>query len=384
MSNLSRRNILVGGTSLGLINCSGVTNTFPASQDPLPGTMGAGAVTGGNLGTGAVKVGLILPLSAQGSAGQVAANLRNAAELALSEFTSHDLTLFVKDDGGTAAGAAAAAESLLREGAELILGPLFAESVRAAGAICKAANRPMIAFTTDPSAAAQGIYLLSFLTEPAVNRVVRYALSQNKRSFAALVGNDPSGQISEAAFQQAVSANSGRMMSMQRYSDPSKINEAARKLSAVMSQIDCVFVPDPMGGQTITALKQAGIDPAKVQFLGAGQWDGNAQAAQAAPNAWYAAADGNGFRGFASKYRNKFGADPVRIASLGYDAVSLAAGLSKAYGANRFTQASLTNSSGFAGIDGTFRFRPDGMNERALAVLKASGGVVSPASKSFA
>ena len=42
----------------------------------------------------------------------------------------------------------------------------------------------------------------------------------------------------------------------------------------------------------------------------------------------------------------------------------------------------LTNASGFAGIDGVFRFRPDGTNERGLAVLRVSphgGQVISPA-----
>ena len=32
----------------------------------------------------------------------------------------------------------------------------------------------------------------------------------------------------------------------------------------------------------------------------------------------------------------------------------------------------LTNASGFTGIDGVFRFRPDGTNERGLAVLRVT------------
>ena len=46
---------------------------------------------------------------------------------------------------------------------------------------------PMIAFSTDANVAAAGIYLLSFLPESDVDRVIDYAIASGKRSFAALV-----------------------------------------------------------------------------------------------------------------------------------------------------------------------------------------------------
>jgi hypothetical protein len=66
--------------------------------------------------------------------------------------------------------------------------------------------------------------------------------------------------------------------------------------------------------------------------------------------------------------------------------VALVAALVKTQGAQRFTDQVLTNSSGFAGIDGIFRFRPDGTSERGLAVLKVTpngGEVISPQQRSF-
>ena len=65
---------------------------------------------------------------------------------------------------------------------------------------------------------------------------------------------------------------------------------------------------------------------------------------------------------------------------------TLAAALVKTQGANRFSAHTLTNSSGFAGQDGVVRFRPDGTNERALAVLQVNNRtaqVISPAPRSF-
>src|SRR5688572_25668482 len=135
------------------------------------------------VGAGQVKVALILPLSAQGNAGSTALSMRNAAEMALAEFNNPDIQLLVKDDGGTSGGAQLATEQALAEGAEIILGPLFAQSVSAAGQVARARGVPVIAFSTDASVAAPGVHLLSFLPESEVNRVIAHAIAQGKRSF---------------------------------------------------------------------------------------------------------------------------------------------------------------------------------------------------------
>ncbi len=77
----------------------------------------------------------------------------------------------------------------------------------------------------------------------------------------------------------------------------------------------------------------------------------------------------------------------MRTASLAYDAVALIAALVKTQGAQRFSEEMLTNSSGFTGIDGLFRFRPDGTNQRGLAVMRVTptgGQIISPPPKASA
>ena len=84
--------------------------------------------------------------------------------------------------------------------------------------------------------------------------------------------------------------------------------------------------------------------------------------------------------------RAKYAGEPVRTATLAYDAVALVAALARTQGPQRFAPDVLTNASGFAGIDGLFRFRPDGTNERGLAVMRvgSGGGVpVAGSPKSF-
>src|ERR1700744_3985074 len=107
-------------------------------------------------GNGQVKVGLILPLSAQGNAGVAALSMKNASEMAIAEFKNPNIQLLVKDDGGTPQGAQAAAQQAIAEGAEIIIGPLFAEAVRAVGGVARQRGIPVIAFSTDVSVSTRG------------------------------------------------------------------------------------------------------------------------------------------------------------------------------------------------------------------------------------
>ena len=103
--------------------------------------------------------------------------------------------------------------------------------------------------------------------------------------------------------------------------------------------------------------------------------------------AWFSAPENGGFSSFADRYRARFKSDPARLATLAYDAISLVAALARAQGAAAFSEATLTNPSGFNGADGVFRFRADGPNERGLAVMQISNGaakVISPAPHVFA
>src|ERR1700753_1365844 len=86
-------------------------------------------------GNGQVKVGLILPLSASGNAGVAAQSMKNAAEMALAEFQNPNIQILIKDDGGSPSGAQAGAQQAVDEGAEILLGPLFAGSGPAVGGV---------------------------------------------------------------------------------------------------------------------------------------------------------------------------------------------------------------------------------------------------------
>jgi branched-chain amino acid transport system substrate-binding protein len=376
-----------------LVVLAGCSGTMSSLSDLLPSAAPSAPPapsTTANIGEGQVKVGLILPLTGSGNAGVAAQSMRSAAEMALAEFNSPDIQLLVKDDNGSAAGAQQAAQQVLDEGAEIILGPLFALTVGPVAQAARAKGVPVIAFSTDANVAARGVYLLSFLPETDVDRIIGHAASQGKRSFAALIPDNAYGTVVEAAFKQQVARRGGRVIALERYPlDKAQMQAPARTVAQAGARADAVFVPDGVDwvAPAVQALNAGGLDTKRVQLLGTGLWeDPQIFSNPQLDGGWYAGPDATGFRGFAGRYRARYGQDPVRTASLAYDAVALVAALVKTQGKRRFAQDVLTNSSGFTGIDGLFRFRPDGTNQRGLAVMKvtSSGGqVISPPPKAF-
>src|SRR3984893_10105073 len=221
--NATRRPAL--GLLLGaplLSACAGVqqslsqfSNPFSGPEQPTAPAVPARKPTA--IGNGQVKVGLILPMSATGNAGLAAQSMKNAAEMALAEFQNPNIQLLVKDDGGSPQGAQQGAQQAVSEGAEIILGPLFALSVPSVAQVARARNISVIAFSTDSSIASRGIYLLSFLPESDVSRIVEYSASIGKKSFAALLPDNAYGNVVEPSSKTAVSRRGGRVVAFEKY-----------------------------------------------------------------------------------------------------------------------------------------------------------------------
>ena len=263
-----RLGLSVVATGLLVAAC---TTQLGGGTAPLAGEPAAAA----QATDGQVRIALILPLTAQGNAGLAAQSMKNAAEMALAEFKVSNVQLLVKDDGGSPQGAQSAAQQAISEGAEIIVGPLFAQSVSAAGQVARSRNIPVIAFSTDASVAARGVYLLSFLPETDVRRIVSYAASRGKRSFAALMPDNAYGTVVEAAFQQEVARHGGRVVVLEKYPhDANRTAEAVRRVAQAAGQIDCIFLPDSPDAmpQVAQALAANGVDLKHVQLLGTGLW----------------------------------------------------------------------------------------------------------------
>lgn len=336
-----------------------------------------------------IRVGIILPFSSSTSATKALAGaMLKAAELALFDTGNRSLLLMTADEGASPDTAAAAANKLLGQGAEVIVGPLFGPSVSRVAPIARDRGVPILAFSTERSVAGNGVYLLSFLPQSEIRRIVSYAAAQGHHNFAAMVPETPYGDIVAAAFSDAVKSAGANSVDVEHFT-PNSAAVMAPATAVAKSDADAVLIAQ--GGGVLRAIAPSlafnGLDPAKVKLLGTGLWDEETVTKeQTLQGGWFAAPEPDADSTFVEKYKRVYGATPPQLASLAYDAVSLVALLSPGVPYHRFTPATLMDPNGFAGVNGIFRFNTDGTSERGLAVLEVQPDgfhVVSPAPKTF-
>lgn len=335
------------------------------------------------------RVALLLPMSSPSAeVRNLADALERAAELALFDSGNKTILLMPRDDGGTSDKAAAAAAKAINDGAELIIGPLFAQSVTAVAPVARAQHVPVVAFSSDRSVGGNGVYLLSFKPDTEVRRIISFAATRGHTSFAALVPRNAYGDIVVDAFRSSVMAAGGSIQTVQPFDERAEA-VAEPAASVATSGADAVLIGE--GGQLLQslapALAVAGMNNHNVKYLGTGLWDDvSVQRQPMLANGWFAAPPPAAFRDFAAHYRRTYGTNPPRIATLAYDAISLTALLSSGKPYDRFTDSALTDPNGFSGIDGIFRFRDNGSAERGLAVLQVGANgftIVDPAPRQF-
>ena len=362
-------------------------------------------------GRDTARVAILLPFSSE-SAGARAESLRllRAAELALFERAGSNLLLIPKDTQGTAEGARAAAMAAFEDGADLIVGPLFGQSVTVVGQIARRANIPVIAFSTDTNTAGNGVYLLSFPPELEVARVIEYASRQGVQRYAYLGPQSRYGMAVNDALRQNAELTGGRLAAEAFYTgDVEAMASASSRLARgvfepitpeqalALRQSEWVPAPDapfqavmlPEGSTRLRTLgplliSQA-VDPLVVRFLGTGLWnDDDLLREPALHGGWFAGPDRASHERFEQSYQAAYGSEASNIASLGYDAIALAAHLEG--GELGFSREAIEDPEGFLGIDGLFRFAHSGLIERGLAIYEVqSRGFreIEPAPLSF-
>jgi ABC-type branched-subunit amino acid transport system substrate-binding protein len=321
-----------------------------------------------------VKIALLLPLS--GSDTNLGRAMLEAAQMALFDIGEETLTLLPRDTAGSAANAARA---VLEEGAQLVLGPVYSADVQAVAPLARTRSVNVIAFSTDRGVAGNGVYLISSTPEEQVERVMGYAASQGLKRFAVLAPDNAYGTTvigaAKGAAMRANATDPAVVTYAPNVSTADGLQQALKRLvRGPEPGFDALLIPEG-GARLRTIASQFGasnIDPQKVRLLGTALWSGDAELGRdpALVGAWVAGPPPDTLAAFADRFTRFYGRTPPRLAGLAYDAVALAAVLAKAPEPSRFKQEQILNPSGFAGYEGVFRFRRDGVGERALAVME--------------
>lgn len=371
---------------------------------------------------GLMRAALLVPLS--GASAALGQSLVNAAQMALFDVADERFVLQIYDTQGKPDETARVTAKAISEGAQIILGPVFAADAKAAGLTAAASGINIVTFSTDPTVAGNNVFVMGFLVDEQVRQILAYARAQGRSRFAILAPDSPygaavveafkkhapgadlskigvygsaPGNLEEVVKQIASYDARKRALAVEKSKLAGKTDEASQAALKRLEQadtagdvdFDAILVPEQGARLTRAAalLPFYDIDPGRVQLLGTLLWNQAGLGREPAlVGGVYPVPSPDGNRQFFARYRELYGAAPPTLASHGYDAVALAAALAHSGMARPFATETLTAASGFAGVDGIFRFTPNGLSQRGFAIMQVTrdgSTVAQPAPASF-
>lgn len=378
------RNFAFAGAALLVAGCQVIPKTDVATAPaalPTPEPSATALPTD----SGRHRIALLVPLS--GDAAPLGQAIANATTMALLDTNAENLRITTYD---TSAGVAGAARQAIADGNKLILGPLMAEAVPTVQAAARPAGVPVIAFSNDISVAGPDVFVIGLVPEQSIRRSVEYARTRGANRFGALLPEGDYGTRAALALDNALRDFGGSLAGSQTYArgNTSIVSAAARLRAA--GGYDTVIVADSARLSVEAADElQRGVRT-RARILGTELWSGEATLARAKSmeGALFSAVSDHRYKRFAESYEARFGAQPFRAATLGYDAVLLTLRVAREWKVGAaFPKKELYDAGGFLGVDGPFRFGRSGVAERALEVREVRGGqitAVDPAPTSFA
>ncbi|MEZ5708655.1 MAG: penicillin-binding protein activator [Blastomonas sp.] len=330
------------------------------------------------------RVALLLPLSGKDAA--VGQSIANATTLALLDTKADNLRITSYD---TARGAKAAAQKAIADGNRLILGPLLGDDVVAIAETARASNIPIISYSNDTGVAGSNVFIMGYVPNQSIDRVVKYARSQGITKFAGLVPAGTYGQRASTSLLNSVKAAGGTVVTLQSFDRTQRSLDNALRRMQQDSAYEAILVADSGAAavRVVPLIRNNG--GASARILGTELWntDNSLVSAPAMRGAWFASVPDGIYRQYATKYRNQFASDPFRLSSLGYDSVLLTIRIARDWKVGTpFPVDRLRDTGGFVGIDGAFRFGSSGIAERLLEVQQINSGqlgIVSAAPSGF-
>ena len=341
----------------------------------------------------AVPVALLVPSgSGQASDQLLARSIENAARLAISDLGGVQIDLRVYPTSGQPAQASAAAQRAVAEGATVILGPVFAEEANAAGVAVAAAGVNVLSLSNNPAIAGANVFVLGPTFDNTARRLASYAVRNGQSNIMIVHDRNAQGEAGRVAIQQGVAAAGGSVVATGSYEfSQNGIVQAIPTIAAQAksSGAQAVFLTaDTAGALPLVTqlLSENGVNPTTVQYVGLTRWDIPA-ATLSLPGVQggiFAMPDPALFAQYQARYQAAFGEQPHPVSAIAYDGIAAIGALAKQ--GRGMDSASLTQGAGFVGVNGVFRLRADGTNERGLAIARIQNNAVTlidPAPRSF-
>jgi branched-chain amino acid transport system substrate-binding protein len=352
------------------------------------------------------KIALFLPFSGKNK--ELGWHLYNSAVLSLFDNDlNNNLELVLIDSGETPQEAAKAFKEVVKQNIKIVVGPVFSTSVEAIEQDVKDNNIVAISLSNNPKLVNKttqqgGIFLAGIMPEAQIEKIVTYAIDQQKASFAVIAPNNQYGLIMTDLLKKTAKRKDAEFITSEFYEAnakdfkgiaqrivsafkvPSHLAQGNKpKKDLALKDSDriypkIIFIPESgkLLPKILEEIKAANTDEREFQIVGSSQWDDVSTLTD--PNlvgAWISAPENNKFHTFEQSYFQTYNKFPPRITSIVYDSVAVISDLvEKKQGVkleiSDFTAYSTWPKNGFQGIDGLFRFLPNGLVQRNLAMLQ--------------
>lgn len=340
------------------------------------------ALTGGGGGDGApAQVALLVPAgSSDGNVAFLAQNLTNAARLAVADLQGANVDLRVYDTAGNAQRAVQVATQAVNEGADIVIGPLFAENANAVGVALAQSDVSVMSFSNNPSVAGGNVFVMGPTFDNTARRLMEYARRQGIGTAYVVNGNSP-GEISgRDALVSAASDNGIRVVGTTSFQMSQEgVGSAVPGIVAQAETADALLLTSTTDGALpflTRLLPENGLPPSAIQYVGLTRWDVPASALSlpGVQGGWFAIPDTRAVSEFSSRYAASYGSAPHSIAGLGYDGIAVVGALQQA--GRPLTPSNIRQSRGFAGASGAFRFLDTNATQRALSIATVENQTV--------
>ena len=377
------RGFIVGAALIALAACGDILSD--ASTQPA-----------NKFADGKAQVGLLLPLGAQDpNVARLAASAESAARLAVQDTNaSVQIDLRVYDTAGLPEQAALQAQLAAQEGADIIVGPLFAEAANAAGRAVAAQGINVLTLSNNTDIAGDNVYVLGTTFETISKRLVQYATARGKSRALIVHPQTRAGELGRDALVAALSEVGTAPIGIKSFAfDQQGVIVGVRLVADSVERNPpdlLLMTSNHSGALSLLAqlLPEAGVNPAVIQYAGTTRWDASPAAynLKGIQGGWFVLPDPLRVAGFEARYEAAYGKRPHPLAPIAYDGIAAVAASIATGQPDPLGPTGLTRPEGFQGALGAFRLLPGGRIERALSVATIKGNeviVIDPAPTRF-
>lgn len=346
-----------------------------------PAEQNASLSSTASIGTGAAKVAVLLPFSANGADAADARDIHDGVALAMDDLGKDRLTINFVDTPADSEKARTVALKAMAAGAAAVIGPFRAGAAAGVAAIRGGQHAPIF-LMNDAAKGGSGVYTVPLDATTSIATAVDALARKESRNFVLILPEGKSAPAVERAVDFAAANHGGRLAAKARYSGQASVQAAVDTVFAVMAEPDAVVIDGgSLSGAVVDAVR---AKRRTVPIIIANNYRDAAN--PSLEGALVADIDRREMGSVSGRYQARFGRPMAPRAAYAYDVVALLAGVEGAIGVKGIVPPIIESGQGYRGTTGLFRFRPDGRVERLLPLYRLKKGQlveIAAAAKKF-